>query len=382
LNFISSRTSKCDSMERQHLLKTKKMKATNTKNLPIPIADAIAFSDFFPAGQLSASKLIDSSQIASLKKVNSVEEDVSDKVWTLISKALLQVIENGSESQRHRRAYSIVISSLTSIQDKEKEHEKDAQREEAIATLIGNLDALLQSYYPPTDRYLIRQSYAVEFEETYVCFKGTDKEFTDTKSTTIFDTIPLYDKETKTLYYTKICNTFHATKSDLRNSWVRESNMQAYILQVNGFDVEKIEAIMIFKDFSAARVDSPDYPKSQIETMLLPLHRSEDIEKLIHIQLKKHMRAYHGDVAECTPSERWAESDSWSVKTKGLPRAHKTGLQSIEEAEAWLGANRVRFINAEVEFKKGKSRRCESYCPVREHCQQFKNEQLKNKQNG
>lgn len=344
---------------------------TNIKNLPQPFVDAISFSDFHPAGQLSVKKLIDAAQIAYLRRHNNIPEEVSEKVWTLISNSLLQVIENGSESHRARRAFSTVIAAVTSIQAQEMLSIKDEVREEAIATLIGNLDALLQQYYPPTDRFLIRQSYGLEFEETYTSFKGTPKEHTATEKITIFDTIPLYDKEAKILYVPKICNTFHATKSDMRQHWVRESNMQAYILIMNGLPVEKIEVMMVFKDFTAARIGDKDYPKSQTEAMILPLHQNKDIEKVIHIQLKKHLRALKGDVAPCTHDERWAENDTWIVKSPAVTRPHKAGLQTKEEAEAWAGANRVRFMNAQVEPRKGKSKRCMDYCPVRGVCPQW-----------
>lgn len=347
---------------------------TNNNNIPAPIVDAIEFNTFVPAGQISVRRLVDGPQVFYLRRHHNLEEDISDKAWTLMQKCLTQIIANGSISHRMRQAFGTVIGELAARQAQERVHLKDEEREQIIGALIGNLDALLQEWYPPTDRFLIGQSYGVEFEETFTCFKGTDKEFTSTEKTSIFDTIPLYDRETKTLYYTTLCDVAAATKPDMRNSWVRESNLQAYILSTNGYQVDRIEAAMLFKNWTRGRIGNKDYPKSQFEMMTLPIHKNEDVEKLIHLQLKRHLRERNGDVPECLGSERWAEADTWMVRSPGIEKAHRKNLLTEREAVEWAATNRFRFMKAEVIHVPGRSNRCFGYCPVRSVCPQWKKE--------
>lgn len=359
---------------------------TNTKQFPAPFVDAINFSDFSPTGTVTLSRLVDSPQIAHLRRHNNLEEDIADRAWSLISKALLQVIENGDQSHRFRRAMSTTVQALIDIQAQcridpvmaEAPEEEVGEHIDAIGEIANKLDMLSQEYFSSDkDRYMIRQSYGVSFEESYTCFKGTDKEFSGKEQQTVFETIPLYDKQEHVLHFMKICSTYHATKSDMRNSWVREANIQAYILQKNGFPVKSITATMIFKDFSSGKLGvQKDYPTSQMQSMQLPIHKMEDTEKLIKVQLRRHLRASNGDVPECLPNERWADADSWIVTRPGAKRPLKR-CQSEQEALQWLGSNRVKAVDGYIEKEPGKSKRCESYCPVRDVCEQWKKQREK-----
>ncbi len=351
---------------------------TNNQNFPTPFVDAISFSDFSPTGTVTLSRLVDAPQIAYLRKRNDLEEDISEKAWTLIQKSLLQVIENGDENHRSRRAMSTTVKALIDIQNGvsfENDNISDeeiAEHKKAIGEIVNALDALSQEHYPADkDRYMIRQSYGVTFEESYTCFKGTDKEFSGKESQTIFDTVPLYDKQEQVLHFMKICSTFHALKPDMRNSWVREANIQAYILEKNGFPVKSITATMIFKDWSSGKLGiQKDYPSSQMQSMQLPIHKMEDTEKLIKVQLRRHLRASNGDVPECLANERWADADSWIVTRPGAKKPLKR-CQTEQEALQWLGANRVKAVDGYLEKEPGKSKRCESYCAVRDVCPQW-----------
>lgn len=351
----------------------------NKKALPGPLADAITFSDFAPSGTLSAPRLIDAPQVAFLKRHNNLEDDVSEKVWMLINKALVQVVENGDTGHRARRAFATVSTALVGIQNTEvASTSPDKKSEEwlgALGTIIQDLDTIVSEYFPAEqDRFLVRQSYGVEISESFAAFKGTDKEFPSQAKATIFDTIPLYDKHSKTLYYTRICNTYHATKPELRNAWVRESNVQAYILHHNGIVVEKIAAVMIFKDFQPSLVGNrKDYPSSQVEVVALPLHPIEKTDSFVRTRLRQHLRADMGDVALCSPSDRWADADTYVVLRPGSNHVKKKAF-TYDEAVTWLAQNRVRLNDGYVSTRAGRSKRCESWCPVRDVCPQWKKE--------
>lgn len=339
----------------------------NTKGLPSPFVEAITYSDFLPAGNLSAYRLQEPPQITRLKKDNKIDEDVADKVWTLISRALVQVIENGSSNMRARRSFANVIQFVSSV----SKLEEDESKKQAMINVIGTLDAISTQYLPIDDRYIMRQSYGIDVETEFTIFKGTDKESTQSGSVSVFDTIPLYDKVDKVLYYPRLCDTLHAKRSEMRDSWVRESNIQALILRSNGYDVESIKCIMIFKDWTRSKsLITKDYPSKQIEVMSLPVRDNAKVSSFVKARAAQHLRLSFGDIAECSPSDRWAEADQYVVVRKGKSRVEKRSL-TYDEAVTWLAMNRDRYYDAEVKTMPGKSRRCESYCPVRDFCKQW-----------
>ena len=339
----------------------------NTKGLPSPFVEAITYSDFLPAGNLSAYRLQEPPQITRLKKDHKIEEDVADKVWTLISRALVQVIENGSTNMRMRRSFTAVIQFISDI----SKLEEDNGKADAMISIIASLDAISSEYLPVDDRYIMRQSYGIDIEVPYVVFKGTDKELSQVGNVSIFDTIPLYDKQDKVLYYPRLCETLHAKKSEMRDSWVRESNIQALILRSNGYEVDSIKCIMIFKDWTRSKaVNMKDYPSKQIEVMSLPVRDNAKVASFVRARASQHMRLQHGDIAECSPSDRWSEADQYVVVRKGKTRVEKRAL-TYDEAVTWLAMNRDRYFDAEVKTMPGRSRRCESYCPVRDFCKQW-----------
>jgi hypothetical protein len=339
----------------------------NTKGLPSPFVEAITYSDFLPAGNLSAYRLQEPPQITRLKKENRVDEDVADKVWTLISRALVQVIENGSSSLRNARSFANVIQFISDISKSELDESKKA----VMLNMITTLDAISSEHLPLDERYIMRQSYGIDVDTSFTVFKDTPEEATYTGSVSVFDTIPLYDKQDKVLYYPRLCDTMHAKKSEMRESWVREANIQALILRSNGYDVESIRCIMVFKDWTRAKsLTMKDYPTKQIEVMSLPVRDNAKVSAFVKARAAQHLRLQHGDVAPCSPSDRWSEADQYVVVRKGRSRVERRSL-TYDEAVTWLAMNRDRFYDAEVRTLPGKSRRCESYCPVRDFCKQW-----------
>jgi hypothetical protein len=74
-------------------------------------------------------------------------------------------------------------------------------------------------------------------------------------------------------------------------------------------------------------------------------------------------------IPECSSDERWAKPDTWAVVKRGQKRAINGGVQLSEE-----GAQKVAEKNPGtfVQYRKGESTRCASYCSVSNFCSQFK----------
>lgn len=353
------------------------MEITNTKGLPEPFVQAISFNDFLPAGNLSAYRAQEPPQITRLKKLNKIEEDVSDKIWTLLSRTLVQVVENGVDSARHRRSFTNVIQMISDIANDELNEEVKAVLHETI----GRLDKISAEYIPADDRYLLRQSFSIKVTTPFTIFKGTENEQNLSGTMYVFDTIPMYDTVDKILYYPRICNVFHAEKPEMRDTWVRESNVQAAILRANGFEVSAIKAIMLFKDWNQGRAEADidgktGYPQKQVEVISLPVNNPDKVNKFITARVAQHLRLEHGDIAKCSPSDRWETATEYAVVRPASTRLAKETVvkRTFTETEAntWLAKHRDRYTNGIVKKKPGRSKRCEGYCPVAQYCPQWK----------
>lgn len=338
-----------------------------TSILPLPFADAIHRHEFIPAGTLNARRLYDTPQIAYLKKKHGVEVEVDDMAWALIQRAILQILRDSNPKYRVEYAMSVVAEALRESWKEASEHYL------AIEKLLPQEES----------EWIINQTMALQIGDVnFTTFEGTDKEHLwGRKNASVFGDIPLYHIPTKTLYYFQVCNTLSWTKQELRKTWLNEANVLAQILRGNDHEVEKIECLMIFKDWSRGRADAndpnnPTYPTKQVATLALSVYKPESVMKFIKARAIQHLKTSEGDVPPCTDVDRWKEADMWKVCNPVKDNPEKfitvTGGKFFtqEDATLFLSKNKHKLTNAVIRRETGEYKRCTSYCPVRDHCQQ------------
>jgi hypothetical protein len=342
---------------------------SNEYNLPGPVSEAIKFFDEVASGNLPVSRLGDAPQISYLRKRNDVEEDVSDKVWSMINRALIQVIENGNPRARVLRALSVVSSHLHDVQSELRLSEDSSQASE-YGLLASKLDELVLGSLPD-DGWLIRQSMSVEVPYSVDMSKG----FTHSGTTRVYDTIAMYEKASGTLYFPRVCSTAMYTKPQLRTGWIREANTQATILEFNGFEVKRIVCVMVYKDWHSSRaIKSDSYPLKQIDTVDFELKDFDTREKFIRQRVAAHAMTEMGDIVECKPADQWKRADEYAVVRPGAKRPVIKKFLNRTDAEEHLQRNRHMMTDAFVDIIPGERTRCEHYCSVREFCKQWEKE--------
>jgi hypothetical protein len=151
--------------------------------------------------------------------------------------------------------------------------------------------------------------------------------------------------------------------------WVAQMNMQAELLRRNGHEVKKLQIIGLIRDWQIRDAkQNPDYPQAQVVTQDIPMWDSAKVESFIHLRIALHLAA-EKELPECSEQDRWAKPSIYAV-VKGK-RAINGGLQFSEEAAQALCAKNP---GSRVEFRRGESVRCNSYCAVSQFCEQFKRE--------
>ena len=154
----------------------------------------------------------------------------------------------------------------------------------------------------------------------------------------------------------------------------QQLNMYAYLLRENGFKVDGLKIVAIYRDWSKLEAKrDKNYPQLGAETHDVPLWSEERAKAFMEERVRLHQNA-ENDLPECDDDERWAKKDSWALKTtRDSKRARKVFYGSHAQAVAWGldPDNKVKrgFV---VDHRKGANVRCENYCVVSEWCEQFK----------
>lgn len=332
------------------------MKLTNKYNLPEPIYDAVKADPYKGGGWISTTTLIDSPQIRVLKKAHKDElsEDASDMLWALLGSAVHGVLERANIKNERKRAFIMTMETL-----KDEAEKRTGTDKLALENLANKIFQLMPIFFPEIDgRYIfeIRLSY----------------EYRDKVLTGAFD---LYDKWTNTLYDYKMCSVYAYIFPESRKKWAAQTNIYAFMLREQGKRVDAIKIVAIFRDFSQAKANFPkgDYPQQQIMTIDIKVVEHERMRVYIHKRMDMHIAAEdEGVVPPCNGEERWSTSDEFAVRPEKALRALRV-FDNEAMANEFISRNQHKYDKKlHVFLRPGENKRCESWCPVKDFCNQKK----------
>lgn len=331
---------------------------TNKFNLPEPIVEAVKADSYEVSGDISTTSLISPIQARILKKRHSrqIVEDVSEYVFALFGSAVHSILERSHIKEIRKRAFLEVIDTL-------KDESKTATEEEKkdYQALAKKLFSLMDKFFPEIKgRYVYEMK--LHYEHNGFVLSGK------------FD---LYDTVEKCLYDYKVCSIYAWLYPESRDSWTKQLNIYAYMLRLEGYEVNDLRIVAIFRDWSASRVaTNPDYPSQQIMTIPIKVYGQAEMKKAIENRMMLHQEAEKsGVIPDCTGAEKWSSANGYNVKKKGLKR-RVAGLASEALANDWIKANKHKYPpeSLYLEIIPGENKKCASYCPVREFCPQKKRE--------
>ena len=170
------------------------------------------------------------------------------------------------------------------------------------------------------------------------------------------------------------CVTDYKNTSGLQDKVKQEhylqANMNAYLAEVNGIEVEHVSVVYIDRTWSHLRstVD-PTYPQLPFKVFIHPYERQLAIDTFART-VADHHAASAGHPRDCTPEEQWSKPDSFALMKVGAKRASKL-YDSFAEADAEKKPGQY------VEVRKGEKTYCESFCCLKHLCGQYKRESAK-----
>ena len=172
-----------------------------------------------------------------------------------------------------------------------------------------------------------------------------------------------------------------------KKEWERQQNVYAWLVEnskegkFKGAKVSSIRICAILRDWQRKKAEfDTNYPQSPITMVELPLW--DDREEYVADRLMLHQEAQvefdlYDTLPVCSREDQWAKPDTWAVKRKGQRRAMRV-WHSEEDAITHANSNSALKGNCEIEHRKGELTRCENYCAVSEHCNQYTGWKLSN----
>jgi hypothetical protein len=327
------------------------IKITNKHNLPETIVRAVKYNTHVDGGDISVSSLVDAPQPRILRRMHTIEEDVSERIAALLGTATHHILEMASMDNAAIRHFSEASAHITSKINESTDEDERVDLIRARKWLEDYMSIYLSS---KESKYIFEQVMRVEVSGWVL--------------SGIFD---LYDKETDTLYDYKITSVNTYLDPEARKKYYAQLNVYAWMLRKQGLNIKKASVVMILKDWTSYGVlRNRDYPACAMVEINIPLYADSKMEVYVKERVELHQRAEKGDVIPCTAKEKWSSSDVYKIKQHGLKRSIKN-FEVEAHAKEWVEKNKHIYTKPlMVEKTPGESKRCEMYCSVRHVCTQ------------
>lgn len=158
-----------------------------------------------------------------------------------------------------------------------------------------------------------------------------------------------------------------------------QQNIYDYMLSPN-LPVEKLNIILIYRDWTKSKLKDPDYPYRPWELLVLENKWSREEQRRFieeRVQLLKDNENLSDDkLMPCTKDDMWCKDSSFAVM--GPKPKYKKAMRVLptkDECEEWIRKSKKPPGEKNkwwIEERKAKRTRCEEYCKVNIFCNQFK----------
>jgi hypothetical protein len=190
---------------------------------------------------------------------------------------------------------------------------------------------------------------------------------TDFEGTTIKGTFDHLTISSGELCDFKVTTVWKVLNNTLPEEWEQQANIYRWMLhREKNVTVNGMAIIAILRDWSKREADRrQDYPQAQAVRLEVPVWPLKVTEAFVRSRINLHKTE---PVVGCSDEDIWAKPSKWAV----MQRGRKTAVRLYDSAdEAGLAVVRADYY---VEYRPGIATRCESYCPVAQFCDQFKND--------
>lgn len=198
---------------------------------------------------------------------------------------------------------------------------------------------------------------------TEVRFKTTIEDKRLIKPVEISAQIDVFDVTNKILTDLKIVTK---AKTGVSEEYEAQLNIQKYIMERNGFTVNQMELLHIYRDWYKKDKYDSMLPQDPIARKPVPMWTRTQVEEYIVTRL---LLFQNYDGTPCTEKERWTKPTVYAVKTPTANRSRKN-FTNFDEAQMALKPGEI------VETRPGGDPRCQEYCSLNNFCSFYINKYL------
>lgn len=302
------------------------MKLTNKHNLPEAVVRALSFDNYSKGeATFSVTQLLDSPRVRALQWLHkeSIEEDVVDQFFSLLGRAIHQIMEWGAEQA--------------------------AAGTEAEERLFLKVDV---------DGMTVTISGAMDLQE--------EQAFVE------------HEIGGRTAYETRLKISDHKVTSVYayqsgKKSWEEQLNLYAHLVrETKNKKVGSLQIIVFLRDWQSSKSGQDGYPSSPIVVVPIKLWSPEEAAQFLQERLRLHLEA--GDAVmsgeeplPCTEDEMWRDSPKWAVMKRDGKRALKVYADE-REARTHVALQK-EGQDLVIEERAAKPRRCAgNWCKVAQWC--------------
>jgi hypothetical protein len=144
----------------------------------------------------------------------------------------------------------------------------------------------------------------------------------------------------------------------------------------DGRDVSSLSIVAILRDWSSGKANSPDYPPAPIQTLEIPLWSAEAAAEYFDQRVRLHIKSRSLDFAGrelplCSKEERWEDDPKFAVMKEGNKRATAVFEDRDNALEFIRQSSEKNRAKLSVQEREGDPRRCAGdWCRVSRWCSQ------------
>ncbi|MEM7828303.1 MAG: hypothetical protein QW561_03080 [Candidatus Aenigmatarchaeota archaeon] len=161
------------------------------------------------------------------------------------------------------------------------------------------------------------------------------------------------------------CTSVYSFIFGAKKEWEAQLNCYAFLYRSMGFETKKLRIYAILRDWMQSRATERDYPSIPFLQAEIPLWDVSEQEDYIRRRI-----AAHYALTPCTDEEMWVRPSTFAVMKEGSSKAMRV-FDTSEEAQKFQRDFALQYpkIKTQIEERKGRNVRCESYCIVRDFCE-------------
>jgi hypothetical protein len=207
---------------------------------------------------------------------------------------------------------------------------------------------------------------AAEFCEQYE-YLAEERFYIQRSGKTVGGQIDLYDKRQGILYDWKETSVYVSYLS-LKPEWAAQGNINRLLLEENGYPVNQIVNIALYRDWKKSLVGSTEkYPPHQVSKFEIPVWPNEETESFIARRIAEFENAKN-ELPLCSDEDRWKAPDVWALTKVGGKKA----LKLFDTEKEALDHMEIFNIPGVITLRPGVNKRCQSYCVCAPFCAQAK----------